>query len=166
MNKSTPILLLLSLTLGSISFADSKAKAIELMNALEIRKNIDTSMAQVIGFSDKMIEAQNLDPETKNEAINASHKTLQATIEAINGIDWESIFADIYAEVFAEDEIQGLIDFYHSPVGKKLLEKQPQLMGATMTRMQTEMAKFMPQVQQAAMQAVQEAKASHSHTAE
>ena len=60
--------------------------------------------------------------------------------------------------MFTEEELQGLIDFYKSPVGNKFLEKQPELMAATMNRMQTEMAKIMPKIQEAAMTAVQEAK--------
>jgi len=50
-----------------------------------------------------------------------------------------------------------IIDFYKSPVGKKMLEKQPELVAATMQRMQTEMAKLMPKIQAATMSAIQDA---------
>ena len=159
MKKLIPVLLLMSTAGNFLAHADSKEKAIELMNALEIRKNIDASMAQVMSFSERMIESQNLAPEVESAAKATSKLTMQATIDAMNAIQWEAMFADIYATVFSEEEIQGLIDFYHSPLGMKLLEKQPELMAATMQKMQVEMAKFMPQIQQAAIQAVEQAKA-------
>ena len=70
------------------------------------------------------------------------------------------MFAEIYSDVFTEDEIQGIIDFYKSPIGQKMLEKQPELTGATMQKMQVEMAKIMPAIQKAAMEAITEAQAA------
>lgn len=141
---------------------DAHGKAIELMKLMEMRENIDSSMSQVEDFSVRMIEAQGLDPEAEKMAIETSRSSMRATTEAMREMDWEGIFAEIYAEVFTADEIQGLIDFYSSPVGQKLLEKQPQLTAATMRRMQAEMAKIMPKVQEATREAIEKARSEQA----
>lgn len=143
--------------------SEASAKAVELMKLLEIRKNIDASMAQVMAFSEQMIDSQDLDPEVAAVAKKSSKVSMEATLEAMQNMEWEAMFADIYSKVFTADEIQGLIDFYNAPLGQKLLEKQPELMAATMQKMQIEMSKFMPQIQEAAMKAIQEAKAEKAN---
>lgn len=43
---------------------------------------------------------------------------------------WENVrgpLAQLYAEAFTEDEIDGLVTFYRSPLGQKLKETQPEL---------------------------------------
>lgn len=151
-------LILLPFFMAASVFADAQAKAVELMKLMEIRKNMEASKGQLMQFSRSMVDSQGLSPEKAKEAKAAASKSTAAAFEAIEQIDWEGMFATVYAEVFTEEEIQGLIDFYKSPVGQKFLDKQPELTTATMQKMQVEMAKVMPQIQQATMQAITEAK--------
>ncbi len=152
------VLLLLPFFISATVFADAHAKAVELMKLMEIRKNIEASTGQIKQFSNSMIDSQGLAPEETKAAKAAAEKSMEAALGAIQEIDWEGMFASIYAEVFSEEEIQGLIDFYQSPVGKKFLDKQPELTAATMQKMQLEMAKIMPAIQQATMEAITEVK--------
>jgi hypothetical protein len=151
--------LILSLFIAGAAFADAHSKAVELMKLMEIRKNIDASMGQIQQFSASMIDSQGLDPEAAAQAKKVAAKSTEVSMNAIKEMNWEGMFAEIYAEVFTEEEIQGMIDFYKSPVGQKMLAKQPELAAATMQKMQVEMAKVMPAIQQAAMEAVAEAQA-------
>jgi hypothetical protein len=50
---------------------------------------------------------------------------------------FKSQFVKIYAETFTENELKQLIDFYSSPIGKKVIDKIPALMqkGMTMSQM-------------------------------
>ena len=163
----TSLLLLASVLPAFASDTDvASEKAIELMQLLEIRKNIDASTSQVLAFTERMIESQNLPPEAEALAKQSSRIGSQVTLDAMKNMEWEVMFADIYAQVFSAEEIQGLIDFYGTPLGQKLLEKQPELMAATMQKMQVEMGKFMPQIQAAAMQAIEKAKASSAQEIE
>ncbi len=162
MKTKLRILSLVSLAFISCNLvsAANLDKARELMELMQITGAIDASLAQVEGFADRMIESQNLTPEQVQEAKALSRKSMQASMQVIKSIDWNTMFAEIYADVFSEEELQALIDFYQSDVGQKFLEKQPQLMQATMSRMQSEMGKLMPQIQQDVMEAVQEASSS------
>jgi len=156
-NKTTAFVLLLLSLFAPLVDASSLEKAEELMQLMEIRKNIDASQAQITDMMSQMIASQGLSEEETQEAIQLSKQSMDSTFEAMKEIDWEKMFGEIYASVFSEEEIQGLIDFYKSPVGQKFLEKQPELMAATMQKMQGEMMKIMPQIQADVMKAIEEA---------
>lgn len=137
--------------------ADSLSKARELMEAMELTKTMEDTFAQMEGFAEQMVDAQGLPEEEAKKAKEIATTSMKASFEAVANMDWGEMFADVYASVFTEDELQGLIDFYHSTLGKKFLEKQPELMAATMEKMQVEMAKIMPQIQADIQKAIEAA---------
>ena len=57
-----------------------------------------------------------------------------------------------------QKNFKDLIDFYKSPIGKKFLEKQPQLMAATMGKMSGEIQKLWPKINSEVMNAIEEVK--------
>lgn len=134
------------------------AKAKELMALMKVTENVEKSFAQVGKFSDSMIDAQNLTAEEKEKAKELTKSSTDATFKEMLKMDWEGMFAEIYAEVFTDEELQGLIDFYKTPAGQKFIDKQQDLAGATMVRMQQEMSKVMPKIQEAIKKSIQEAK--------
>jgi hypothetical protein len=65
-------------------------------------------------------------------------------------LDWDNLKKDyvkIYADTFTEDELQGIINFYKSPAGKKFVEKTPELMQKAMEISQRQMGELMPKIQ-------------------
>lgn len=153
--------ILLSLALlSSAVFAEdnSSEKAKELMSVMKVRENVEKAFAQIPQFSDRIIDSQNLSDEEKKKAKELAASSTKATFKEMLQMDWEGMLSEIYAEVFTEEELQGLIDFYKTPVGQKFIEKQLALQKATMGRMQIEMAKMMPKIQEAAQKSIQEAK--------
>ncbi|MBT8042365.1 MAG: DUF2059 domain-containing protein [Pontiella sp.] len=157
--KKIIILSLVALPLFSqLANADVNEKAKELIKVMEITKQLDESQKQIGQFMDQMVTAQGLSGEETEEAKAIARKSMESSFETMKTIDWETMFGDIYASVFTEEEIQALIDFYKSPIGKKYLDKQPELMAATMQKMQGEMAKLMPKIQADVAKAIEEAK--------
>ena len=155
------ILILLSLAIFSnIAFAneESTEKAKELITLMKIKENVEKSFAQISKFSDSMIDSQNLSDEEKKEAKELTASSTKTTFKEMLKMDWEGMFADIYAEVFTVEELQGLIDFYKTPVGQKFIDKQLDLQKATMGRMQIEMTKVMPKIQESIQKSIEEAK--------
>ncbi|MGA1197950.1 MAG: DUF2059 domain-containing protein, partial [Candidatus Latescibacterota bacterium] len=55
-------------------------------------------------------------------------------------------YIELYAEVFTEDELKGLINFYESPIGKAYIKKQPELTQKSMMLSQKMMMKVMPKL--------------------
>jgi uncharacterized protein len=140
--------------------ATATSKAQELIQILNITKSIDSSLDEVANFSSQMIDSQNLTAEEKVEAKKIMNQSMKSTFAEMKSIDWNKMFAEVYASVFTSEEIDELIKFYKSPLGQKLLEKEPQLTKATMQKMQAEMAKIMPKIQAGMAKAIQESKKS------
>ncbi|MDT8390480.1 MAG: DUF2059 domain-containing protein [Lentisphaeria bacterium] len=143
---------------GTDTREDRLDKAKDLVNAMQMTKAMDASFDQIVRFSEQMVDAQNLSAEEAAKAKESSKKAMEITFAKVKNIDWVTMFSEIYAEVFTTKELQDLIDFYLSPIGQKMIEKQPQLMQATMQKMQVEMGKIMPDLQRDIQKAIEEAK--------
>ena len=157
--KLKTTLLIAMLALNIFAAEETKEqKAKELMKIMEVSKVIDSSLAEVSKFTDQMVDAQQLSAVQKAKAKKIAKASVDKTFKAMKAIDWDKMFSEIYAEVFTKDELTELIRFYKSPIGEKLLEKQPQLTSATMQKMQVEMSKVMPQIQKDIQDAITKAK--------
>jgi hypothetical protein len=55
--------------------------------------------------------------------------------------------AAVYAEVFSVEELREINDFYRSPLGKKMIERMPELMQKSMMITQSRMKSMMPELQ-------------------
>lgn len=124
------------------------ALAEELMAIFQVEKNMDTALAQVAKMQERMLDSQNFSPEAKARqqemmtAVNAETKSLMS---------WEKVkpmFIAIYAETFTPEELQGMITFFKTPIGRKWIAKQPQLQMATMQKMQSLLADIQPKIQE------------------
>ncbi|GAA0351128.1 hypothetical protein GCM10009092_14380 [Bowmanella denitrificans] len=77
---------------------------------------------------------------------------LKKTAELINQkMSWQEMqpmMLEIYQQSFNQVEIDGMITFYQSDVGKAVIAKMPQVMQASMQAMQRQMMDIMPQIQQ------------------
>ena len=119
------------------------------MRLLNIDKNLQGALAQVEKMQEQMMETKNLPPEAKEKQVKMRKKILEATKSIFN---WETLkpaFIQLYAETFTEEELQGMIEFYKTPVGQKWIEKQPELQAATMQKMQAIMREAQPRIQEA-----------------
>ena len=67
------------------------------------------------------------------------------------------MFVQIYAELFTEEEINGIVSFYKSPAGKAMIEKMPQMMQRMMPMMQKLMGDLQPEIKKI----IEEAKQKH-----
>ncbi len=65
-------------------------------------------------------------------------------------MSWDKMkddYIQLYMSVYTEEEIQGLITFYESPVGQKMIEKMPLLMEQSMVISQKYTQNLLPQIQ-------------------
>jgi hypothetical protein len=67
-------------------------------------------------------------------------------------MDWQKLkpeYVKLYAEVFTEEEIEGMVAFYKTPAGHAMIEKMPALLSKSMEIGQRQMAGIMPEIQKA-----------------
>jgi hypothetical protein len=88
-----------------------------------------------------------------DEAAAASAKQGQAMDAFWKAIDMNSLqddIAGVYSQVFTKDELNGIADFYDTPSGQALLDKQPQIQQKMMQVMMPRMMQAMASARNAA----------------
>ena len=78
-----------------------------------------------------------------------------------NELSWpklEPIYIGLYQEAFDQAEIDGLVEFYRSPLGKSFVAKMPKVMERSMAAMEVHLQRLMPKVQEAMEQALRDAR--------
>lgn len=126
-----------SLLIGSAHAQDNTHRQLaeKLITVMELQKTIEQSFGAVT----KMIPGKGQTEAGK-----------QVLDKIMKELSWENIKDDyitLYADVFTEKEIKGLIQFYESPEGQAFVKKQPELNQKSMLLSQKLMMKIIPQLQ-------------------
>ena len=124
-----------------------------LLNAMHTQQMLVNATTRVHGMVDKygqqgMSAKTDLTPEQK-VAMQKAQDDAHALINQQLG--WDAVkteFIAAYADAFTDDELKGLAAFYNSPLGQKLVEKQPAVTEKMGRLTQQKMMAVMPQVMQ------------------
>ena len=75
--------------------------------------------------------------ELQNPKLTAEEKAARRrAIEKVYNIEaFKPIWVEIYAEIFTEDELKGMVAFFKEPIGSKWIEKQREVQEKTAERM-------------------------------
>jgi hypothetical protein len=154
MKKSMIMLFVCVLLAGVAVRAEEISKermelAAKLMSLMEVDKRIPEAFKQIRNsLLPGMMREMNIPPQEK-EKVRKFQDELFDIYE--KEFAWEKLKDDyirIYAATFDEKELQGLVDFYNSPLGKKITAKQPELMKQSMQVMQKQIGAIMPKIKQ------------------
>lgn len=146
--------LLVAVMLSSPLFAVDKnsghyKSAVNLMDAADATTMLRQARKQMqVMLSDRMDQLETKIPENKVEEFETYKRNVSGLMR--KNMRWSTLkdeFAELYMDIYTESELQQLAKFYNSPVGKKFVEKTPELMGRTMQIMQSRMAAAMPEIQ-------------------
>jgi uncharacterized protein len=121
--------------------------AIELLAQLDMDRMMDGMQGQMEAVLREQL-ATVADCEAMQPAVEAFASEAGAVI--VSGLKSDLLMpeiAQLYAEVFDEQELQGLLDFYRSPLGEKMMAKMPELMERSMTLAQAQMGDVMAQIE-------------------
>ncbi len=135
------------LATASADEARQHALAEELVNAMDMDKNLEQSYEIVKQMIPAQIEQMGVSESETSEEAKAR---MQAVIDFMaKEFSWENIkeeYISIYTATFTEEELAELVEFYKSPVGRRFTEKQPELMKRTMEVTQRRMKEIMPKI--------------------
>ncbi|HZZ18028.1 MAG TPA: DUF2059 domain-containing protein [Opitutaceae bacterium] len=113
-----------------------------MVNAMQNRAN-----TAVQGGMQRTLRAQVSTPE-QQKVIDELSKKITADIAA--QLSWENmkpLYSQVYTETFTQEEIDGLVQFYQSPIGKVFVSKVPQVMDKTQILMQSRITPLMRNLQ-------------------
>ncbi|MBU0912671.1 MAG: DUF2059 domain-containing protein [Gammaproteobacteria bacterium] len=133
-----------------VSLAEpAKPETVELfLKVTDAAATVDYAYAQLDQMSEQMVLSQA--PEAKNDPLVRKH--LQELNQLIRTeLSWQQLeqpMIAIYSSVFTEAELQGIIAFYQSEAGQKMVKRQPELIQASMAVMQEQSMLLMPKIKQ------------------
>ncbi|MFC4729716.1 DUF2059 domain-containing protein [Coralloluteibacterium thermophilus] len=130
----------------------SRESVYELLELTEARNLLDSTMAQMEGYLEAAT-AQALagrEPSVDEKAIlKAQHaRLLQVFGEIMSWEALEPLYVEMYEETFTQEEIEGLLEFYRSDLGRAMVTKMPGLMHRTVSLVQERMAAAQPRLQE------------------
>ncbi len=108
------------------------------------------SMRQMMG--------QNQDAAATERVVEFQKRVIDVMIEEMDIPGMRTDMAQAYADTFTADELRGLTDFYATPAGTAMLEKQPDLQTKMTQIMMPRMMKAMPKIQRMGREFAEEAK--------
>lgn len=126
--------------------------ASELLQTMQVDKALNQSFDSVKDMQKQMITKFGKDVANQAMVIETQNKIMDVLKAELS---WENLkpeFEKLYAETYSAEELDGLLKFYQSPLGKKFIEKQPEMQRKTMLMVQQMMMRVMPKVQTLTME--------------
>lgn len=119
-------------------------RLLEVMNSEQMSEAMLNSMVPVlkqqINSRIKENSAKKKIDKMMDDFTDAMMEEMKELSRKLNDVE----LVNIYDKHFTQGEIQDLIEFYESPTGKKILEKNPEITKELMSSMMT---KYMPEIQ-------------------
>jgi uncharacterized protein len=125
----------------------------ELLGSMQMQKTIEKSFEAVKQMVPMQMQKMGVSGASEDEAQKVVQQTMDVVMAEMSWDKLKGSYVAIYAETFTADELKGILAFYKSPIGQKLIEKQPEVARRTMQISQQQMMTIMPKIQQIAKQA-------------
>ena len=140
-------LLILSPAYAASESGDTRAMVEELMEMMNIEDSMTQTQSQLKAMVVLMIDEVEVPDELRDELVEHQTKMIDMIMKEMSWDRLKSDFIAMYVEIFDQEEIAGLLDFYRSPVGQSFLAKTPQLMARTMEIAQKHAMDLFPKIQ-------------------
>jgi hypothetical protein len=109
---------------------DSKVeKAREIFRVMQADRIMDQMVEAAFGQMGAMMQQQH--PDLPQGALAIVREEISATLRQSLPELVEQM-AQVYEDVFTEEELDAMLDFYRGPAGQSLLNKMPQVMARSM----------------------------------
>jgi len=150
-----PVLALLMVVSSCKPQQDKAADLNRLFEVMNAEKMIDEVMESMVQVMQQQAGMQFAGNENAKEMFDSYMDFVMVEVTDLTKKMMDEDMVQVYDKHFTQEEIQGLIKFYESSIGQKLLEKTPEISKDVMELM---MQKHLPVFQQKLMKKLEELK--------
>jgi uncharacterized protein len=132
--------------------ASRRILADELLTMMNMPKTFEKSMEMIKQMIPAQVEEM---AKSSGGAADAAAKVSAQTVKLMAMMEkewtWEKVkgeYVGLYAEMFTEDELKGVISFYKTPAGMAFINKQPELVKRSMELSRKMMNEIVPKIQE------------------
>ena len=149
----------MSLSAAAFAAPPGDASIDELIHTTRMREQTNAmlqNMEKELAESTRMFASMSgvkQDPARNKRMQNMQRQMAQILREEMAWENIQPIYRQIYKESFTQEEIDGMLAFYRSPVGQTMLQKMPQVLERSM---QISRERLLPRVAQRMMQLANE----------
>lgn len=93
-------------------------------------------------------------PEVRAKLEEMQTKVFALISERMSWQKMKPVYVKLYAEVYTDEELDGMIAFFSSPAGRSMTAKSPILMQRSMQVVQSLMAEVLPEIKRITAEAV------------
>jgi uncharacterized protein len=134
------------------------AQAADVMSKMKfdqmLEKMIEQQKSAVVNMSKQMMGGM-AGKVPAEEFADLQRKMMDAIWSEMKPEEMKNEMTKIYADLFSPDELRGMSEFYSTPTGQALIDKQPEMQQRLMQVMMPRMMQAMPRVQQLAQEFAQ-----------
>ncbi len=158
-------LVLLASTVTSADEGSERKAVLKLLEITNARSMTDQLMKSIETMMTREFEtaASDLTPEGREALTEVRKDSLKWIFDNLSWDQMRDMYIDIYTQVFTEDEINEIVQFYQSPLGRKMLKKMPELMRLTLEKSQVRIQKKMPLFQKKLQKTLSELEAKYNN---
>ena len=147
MKRIVLISILAALTVAPTLMADEtshREAAYRYLEVTQARRSLDQVMNMMETMVSQQMDSLNLSAPGQKPSLEISKDMLTRLSDLLRWEDMSEFLVTTYVDVFSEEELLGLVEFYQSELGQKVLEKQPELMQKSMAWAQQRIDEYMP----------------------
>lgn len=138
--------LIAATSMANADVAKQRALAEEMLEVSQASSVLDNMSKQVDAMFAQTVQQMNLTGDKQAEAEKYQQRLNTIMKEELSWDKLKGQFVDVYVDVFSEEELEELVEFYKSPLGQKLIVKMPQLMQESMGLAQKQMQSIIPKI--------------------
>jgi len=154
MKRWIAVLVVMMAVAPGVARADEASKEAKV-KALFATMRMDHMLDQMLSSIQKEVQAmakntpttKQMTPEQQKLTQQFMDKAMKAVTDSVGWAALEPDYVRLYASTYTEPEIDGILAFYKSPVGQKMLDKTPELSAGAMQIVKSRMGDFQPKVQ-------------------
>jgi hypothetical protein len=165
MQRILSVIIFILLSVSTVAHADEtskRAKVKELFQLTLMENRVQQSkaaaMAQARAFAAQQLTIFNL-PKDMDKSAAAYYEKLYNLVAT--KYDWSKLgpaYEQIYLDLYSEQELDGMLTFYKSPVGQALLSKTPEVTSRMLEISKQQYDQLTPQIQKLTEDYVQQLK--------
>ena len=158
--KNVVFLMVLSLfcVFANANEVSHRAAAEELLLLTNMDKMLKPMWEQMEAMMEQQFVQMGASEKLRPVLNRFTSKLVNVMEEELGWAKMKDDYIDIYVKTYSEGEIREISEFYKLPVGKKFIEKMPQLMQESMAISQKKMPEFMKKMQKIAEEMTNEIK--------
>ncbi len=140
------IFLLLSLTPFCAAAGEKDALAEKVMALTNMNRMLEQTKVHVLEMQAQMMDQLNIPEDRKDEALAFQKRLVEKTFEIMSFDTMHDEYARLLADVYTVEELEGMISFYESPVGRSMIEKQPLIIKKAVALSQERVKVLIPEI--------------------